>query len=89
MTPPPRGFPTSEFPGGDVMEVGRLGMQLTEWPSIIPQEHTDLVPGLVLTSEPFVIVGPDKMLVHEENIVIRDGAPEALSSLQSRDMRVI
>ncbi|WP_299784228.1 Xaa-Pro peptidase family protein [uncultured Marivita sp.] len=80
-------------PGGDVMEAGRLGhglgMQLTEWPSIIPQDHTVLVPGMVLTLEPSVTVGPGKLLVHEENIVIRDGAPEVLSSLQSRDMRVI
>lgn len=80
-------------PGGDVMAAGRLGhglgMQLTEWPSIIPQDHTVLVPGMVLTLEPSVTVGPGKLLVHEENIVIRDGAPEVLSSLQSRDMRVI
>lgn len=80
-------------PGGDVMEAGRLGhglgLQLTEWPSIIPQDHTVLVPGMVLTLEPSVTVSPGKILVHEENIVIRDGAPEALSNLQTRDMRVI
>ncbi|MGJ8602704.1 MAG: M24 family metallopeptidase [Marivita sp.] len=79
--------------GGDVMEAGRLGhglgLQLTEWPSIIPQDHTVLVPGMVLTLEPSVTVSPGKILVHEENIVIRDGAPEALSNFQTRDMRVI
>ena len=80
-------------PSGDVMEAGRLGhglgMQLTEWPSIIPQDHTVLEPGMVLTLEPSVTVSPGKILVHEENIVIRDHGAEFLSDLQSADIRVI
>lgn len=80
-------------PSGDVMEAGRLGhglgMQLTEWPSIIPQDHTPLVPGMVLTLEPSVTVRPGTILVHEENIVIRETGVEFLSQPQSRDMRVI
>jgi Xaa-Pro aminopeptidase len=80
-------------PGGEAMEAGRLGhglgMQLTEWPSIIPQDHTVLVPGMVLTLEPSVTVLPGKILVHEENIVIRESGAAFLSQPQSRDMRVI
>jgi Xaa-Pro aminopeptidase len=80
-------------PSGDVMEAGRLGhglgMQLTEWPSIIPQDHTVLVPGMVLTLEPSVIVRDGKILVHEENIVIWEAGAEFLSQPQSRDIRVI
>ncbi len=80
-------------PGGDEMEVGRLGhglgMQLTEWPSIIPQDHTVLVPGMVLTLEPSVTVRDGKILVHEENIVIRDTGAVFLSEPQSHDIRVI
>ena len=80
-------------PGGESMEAGRLGhglgMQLTEWPSIIPQDHTVLVPGMVLTLEPSVTVLPGKILVHEENIVIRESGAAFLSQPQSRDMRVI
>lgn len=80
-------------PGGDEMEAGRLGhglgMQLTEWPSIIPQDHTVLVPGMVLTLEPSVTVRDGKILVHEENIVIRDTGAVFLSEPQSHDIRVI
>ncbi|WP_170381332.1 M24 family metallopeptidase [Ruegeria atlantica] len=46
-----------------------LGMSLTEWPSLIPTDHTVLEEGMVLTLEPGIAVG-DKILVHEENIVI-------------------
>ena len=80
-------------PSGDVMEAGRLGhglgMQLTEWPSIIPQDHTVLVPGMVLTLEPSVVVRDGKILVHEENIVIRDTGADFLSEPQAHEMRVI
>lgn len=55
-----------------------LGMSLTEWPSLIPTDHTVLEPGMVLTLEPGIAVG-DKILVHEENIVITEGAPRFIS----------
>jgi Xaa-Pro aminopeptidase len=55
-----------------------LGMSLTEWPSLIPSDHTVLEPGMVLTLEPGIAVG-DKILVHEENIVITEGAPRFIS----------
>ena len=63
-------------------EAGRLGhglgTTLTEWPSIIPGDPTPLEPGMVVTLEPGISVG-DKILVHEENILITDGAPRYLS----------
>jgi len=55
-----------------------LGMSLTEWPSLIPTDHTVLEPGMVLTLEPGIEVG-GKILVHEENIVITEGAPRFIS----------
>lgn len=55
-----------------------LGMSLTEWPSLIPTDHTRLEPGMVLTLEPGIAVG-GKILVHEENIIITDSAPRYLS----------
>lgn len=80
-------------PSGNAMEAGRLGhglgMQLTEWPSIIPQDQTVLVPGMVLTLEPSVTVRDGKILVHEENIVIRAGGADFLSAPQSHDIRAI
>ncbi|WP_037307180.1 M24 family metallopeptidase [Ruegeria halocynthiae] len=55
-----------------------LGMSLTEWPSLIPTDHTVLAPGMVLTLEPGIAVG-GKILVHEENIVITEGSPRFIS----------
>ncbi|MBO9445271.1 Xaa-Pro peptidase family protein [Ruegeria sp. R14_0] len=55
-----------------------LGMSLTEWPSLIPTDHTVLQPGMVLTLEPGIAVD-GKVLVHEENIVITEGAPRFIS----------
>lgn len=80
-------------PEGAAEEAGRLGhglgMQLTEWPSIIAADRTELVPGMVLTLEPSVAVGPGRLMVHEENIVIRETGAQYLTNPQSRDMRVI
>lgn len=70
---------TRDAEGTDAGRLGHgLGMSLTEWPSLIPSDHTVLEPGMVLTLEPGIAVG-DKIIVHEENIVITEGAPEFLS----------
>lgn len=80
-------------PSGNIMEAGRLGhglgMQLTEWPSIIPQDETVLVPGMVLTIEPSVEVANGQIMVHEENIVIRENGAEFLSAPQPPEIRVV
>ncbi len=69
--------------GSGGSEAGRfghgLGMQLTEPPSLIPADHTVLEPGMVLTLEPGVELGPDRWLVNEEDIVIGEGGAEWLS----------
>ncbi|WP_299043935.1 Xaa-Pro peptidase family protein [uncultured Tateyamaria sp.] len=80
-------------PGGSTLEAGRLGhglgMQLTEWPSIVATDHTPLVPGMVLTLEPSVLLGEDRIMVHEENIVITKDGAAWLSTPQARDIRVL
>ncbi len=73
--------------------VGRLGhglgMQLTEFPSITPWDETVLVSGMVLTLEPGMEFLPGKLMVHEENIVIREGGAELLTVRAPREMPVI
>ncbi|MBY5935241.1 Xaa-Pro peptidase family protein [Tateyamaria omphalii] len=80
-------------PDGNTMDAGRLGhglgMQLTEWPSIIPADQTELVPGMVLTLEPSVTLADGKIMVHEENIVIRETGAEWLSTPQGSEIRVL
>ena len=79
--------------GAGGSEAGRyghgLGMNLTEWPSLIPTDHTPLVPGMVLTLEPGIELEPGRALVHEENIVIRENGAEWLSKPYGAEMRRI
>lgn len=56
-----------------------LGMQLTEWPSLTPQDHTELCEGMVLTLEPWIDVSDGIGLVHEENIVITENGARMIS----------
>jgi Xaa-Pro aminopeptidase len=69
--------------GGADAQAGRighgLGMRLTEWPSLIPTDNTVLEPGMVMTLEPGLEMAPGRIMVHEENIVIRDAGAQLLS----------
>jgi Xaa-Pro dipeptidase len=66
-----------------------LGMQLTEWPSLTPSDQTVLQAGMVITLEPGVAVTPGRMMVHEENIVIRESGAELLTSRAPRELPLI
>lgn len=66
-----------------------LGMQLTEWPSLIPADHTVLEPGMVLTLEPGLELAGEKTMVHEENIVITATGARYLSTPAPRTLPVI
>lgn len=74
-------------------EVGRLGhglgMQLTEWPSHTPDDDTVLEPGMVLTLEPGMTFAPGRVMVHEENIVIRESGAEYLTRRAPDSLPVI
>lgn len=68
------------FGAGTVGRLGHgLGMQLTEWPSHMIGDETPLAPGMVITLEPGLHFGPGKGIVHEENLVIREGGAEYLT----------
>ena len=66
--------------GSDVGRFGHgLGLQLTEAPSLISFDETVLRSDMVITLEPSMTVGPGKVMVHEENIVIHEDGAELLS----------
>lgn len=66
-----------------------LGMQLTEGVSLTEKDHTELRPGMVITLEPGIDTAPGRIMVHEENIVITEGAPHLLSPMAGPDLTVI
>ncbi|MEQ8292051.1 MAG: Xaa-Pro peptidase family protein [Roseovarius sp.] len=66
-----------------------LGMQLTEGLSLTAKDRTVLQPGMVITLEPGVEIVPGRIMVHEENILITDGAPRVLSPLAGAELPVI
>ncbi|SEW31988.1 Xaa-Pro aminopeptidase [Cognatiyoonia koreensis] len=76
--------------GADAGRFGHgLGMQLTEGLSIIPNDHTVLAPGMVLTLEPCIALGSGKIMVHEENIAIRQTGAEWLTVPAKPEIDVI
>ena len=80
---------TKDAEGTDAGRLGHgLGMSLTEWPSLIPSDETELEPGMVLTLEPGIAVG-DKIIVHEENIVITETGARFLSPRIGPEMPTI
>ncbi len=56
-----------------------LGIQLTEPPSFTAWEQDILREGMIMTLEPGMIYAPGRMILHEENLVIRKNGPELLS----------
>ncbi|MCF6433367.1 Xaa-Pro peptidase family protein [Leisingera sp. MMG026] len=74
-------------------QIGRmghgLGMQVTEWPSLMAGDNTVIEEGMVLTLEPGFAFGGGKMMLHEENIVIRADGAELLSRRAPRELPII
>jgi Xaa-Pro aminopeptidase len=76
--------------GNDVGRLGHgLGMQLTEWPSNTAWDTTELRPGMVLTLEPGMTFAEGKVMVHEENIVVREDGAELLTRRAAAELPVI
>ena len=81
-----------ESGGARSNDVGRmghgLGAQLTEWPSLTSSDHTLLEPGMVITLEPGMDYG-DRLMVHEENIVITESGARLLSRRAAPQLPII
>ena len=56
-----------------------LGITLTEWPSFTPLDDTPLRAGMVLALEPGCVIGEGRIMVHEEDIVLRENGAELVS----------
>ena len=63
-----------------------LGLQLTEPPSLAAHDATVLRENMVLTFEPVVLLGPDRLMVHEEVVVLRENGPEWLTGPAGPDV---
>ncbi len=76
--------------GNSVGRMGHgLGMELTEWPSVMPGDDTLLEPGMVLTIEPGMSFAPGKEMVHEENILITEEGVRILTRRAPAEMPII
>ena len=76
--------------GGDIGRLGHgLGMQLTEQPSHAAFDTTELQEGMVLTLEPSLSYGDGLMMVHEENIVVREGGADLLTTRAAAELPII
>lgn len=76
--------------GGDVGRLGHgLGMQLTEWPSHCVWDETIISQNMVLTLEPSLSYGAGRIMVHEENIVVRPDGAKLLTARAAPELPII
>jgi len=66
-----------------------LGLSLTEWPSLTPGDRTELRAGMVLALEPGATMGDGRIMVHEENVVLRAEGCALLSRRAPAELPVI
>lgn len=82
-----------EADGAQGNPVGRMGhgvgAQLTEWPSLSAIDHTPLEAGMVITLEPGMGYAKDKMMVHEENILITETGASLLTRRAPDELPVV
>ncbi|HVD00045.1 MAG TPA: Xaa-Pro peptidase family protein, partial [Candidatus Dormibacteraeota bacterium] len=75
---------------GNVGRLGHgLGLQLTEPPSNHPGDETVLEAGTVLTLEPGYEFAPGHLMVHEEDIVIREEGAELLTERAPAELPIL
>jgi Xaa-Pro aminopeptidase len=76
--------------GNSVGRLGHgLGMQVTEWPSNTEADGTVVTEGMVLTLEPGMNWALGKMMLHEENVVVRADGAQLLSTRAAQSLPII
>ena len=76
--------------GNNVGRLGHgLGLQLTEPPSHRPEDNTIIKENMVLTIEPGMEYAKGKMIVHEENVVIRKDGAELITKRAPKEIPII
>jgi Xaa-Pro aminopeptidase len=84
--------------GGAATPIGRmghgLGLDITEPPSIAPDDKTVLEVGMVLTIEPSLVLPPGtgagrRLMVHEENIVVTEQGCRLLTRRAAPELPVV
>ena len=76
--------------GNNVGRLGHgLGLQLTEPPSHRPGDNTIIKENMVLTIEPGIEYANGKMIVHEENVIIREDGAELITKRAPKEIPII
>ncbi len=76
--------------GGGVGRMGHgVGLRNTEWPSIMPTDETVLRAGMVLAIEPGIDFAPGKMMLHEENVVVREEGAQLITRRAAAEIPII
>jgi Xaa-Pro dipeptidase len=76
--------------GGGVGRMGHgVGLHNTEWPSLMATDQTVLRDGMVLAIEPGYDFAPGKMMLHEENVVVRAGGAELITRRAPAEMPIL
>ncbi len=76
--------------GNNVGRLGHgLGLHLTEPPSHRPGDKTLIKENMVLTIEPAMEYAPGKMIVHEENILIKKDGAELITKRAPKEIPII
>ncbi len=75
---------------GNIGRLGHgLGMQLTEWPSLMEGDDTVIEENMVLTLEPSLSCGGNRMMVQEENVVVGPRGARLLTPRAAPELPVI
>lgn len=76
--------------GGGVGRMGHgVGLHNTEWPSLMASDQTVLQEGMILAIEPGYDFAPGKMMLHEENVVVRENGAELLTRRAPAEISIL